>query len=58
MYLLLFPLFGAVAYDRIVKLRHSIKKKNAEEIRRNSVALALIFVVAFILVMLTEGRHD
>lgn len=58
MYLLLFPLFGAVAYDRIIKLRLSIKKKDAEEIRRNAVALALIFVVAFILVMLTEGRRD
>lgn len=58
MYLLLFPLLGAVVYDRIKKLRQAIKNKNAEEIRKNSVLLALIVAVAFILVILTESRHD
>lgn len=58
MYLLLFPLFGAVVYDRIRKLRQSIKKKRADEITANSLSLALIVIVAVVLVVLTESRQD
>lgn len=58
MYLLLFPLFGAVAYDRIRKLRQSIKKKRADEITTHSLSLALILIVAAVLVVLTESRQD
>jgi hypothetical protein len=58
MYLLLFPLFGAVLYDRIRKLRLAVRRQRGDEIKTNSLLLGLIVLVGVILVLLIEGWQN
>jgi|GEM_PF-2651755 len=58
MYLLLVPLFAAVLFDRIQKLRRSIKKEDREAVRADSLHVGLIVIVGGILLVLIEVRPE
>lgn len=56
MYLLLIPLVAAILFDRIQKLRQSIKKNDREAILFELFNVGLIVLVLGILVLLIETK--
>lgn len=58
MYLLLVPLFAAVLFDRIQKLKRSIKKDDRDAVRSESFHVGLIIIVGVILLVLIEVRPE